>query len=50
MIEVLRIETQEQLERVVAAGCELGQGFHIARPLDAGDAEHLLQVGTSFRC
>jgi EAL domain-containing protein (putative c-di-GMP-specific phosphodiesterase class I) len=29
------LETAEALERVTALGCDTGQGFHIARPLDA---------------
>jgi diguanylate cyclase (GGDEF)-like protein/PAS domain S-box-containing protein len=29
------LETQEALERVTSLGCDTGQGFHIARPLDA---------------
>jgi diguanylate cyclase (GGDEF)-like protein/PAS domain S-box-containing protein len=29
------LETQEALERVASLGCDTGQGFHIARPLDA---------------
>ena len=29
------IETQGQVERLSALGCELGQGFHLGRPADA---------------
>jgi EAL domain-containing protein (putative c-di-GMP-specific phosphodiesterase class I) len=29
------LETAEALERVKSLGCDTGQGFHIARPLDA---------------
>jgi diguanylate cyclase len=29
------LETAEALERVTSLGCDTGQGFHIARPLDA---------------
>ncbi|MEY3273861.1 MAG: hypothetical protein RLZZ341_2767, partial [Pseudomonadota bacterium] len=32
------IETAEQVERLRGLGCELGQGFHLASPLAAGDA------------
>jgi diguanylate cyclase (GGDEF)-like protein/PAS domain S-box-containing protein len=31
------IETQEQLDFLVAAGCELGQGFLLGRPVPAGE-------------
>jgi diguanylate cyclase (GGDEF)-like protein/PAS domain S-box-containing protein len=30
------LETAEALQRVTSLGCDTGQGFHIARPLDAG--------------
>jgi diguanylate cyclase (GGDEF)-like protein len=36
------IETEAQLCRVRGMGCELGQGFHFARPLPIGDARKLL--------
>jgi EAL domain-containing protein (putative c-di-GMP-specific phosphodiesterase class I) len=36
------IETPEQVSRLTALGCELGQGFHIARPVDASAIETLL--------
>jgi diguanylate cyclase len=29
------LETEQALERVTTLGCDTGQGFHIARPLDA---------------
>jgi diguanylate cyclase len=29
------LETAAALDRVAALGCDTGQGFHIARPLDA---------------
>ena len=32
------IESAEQVERLRGLGCELGQGFHLASPLAAGDA------------
>ena len=37
------IETKEQLERVRALGCTLGQGFYFARPLRPKQASALLQ-------
>ena len=36
------IETAEQLEALRSLGCALGQGYHLARPLDPPDAEAYL--------
>jgi diguanylate cyclase (GGDEF)-like protein len=36
------IETAEQLEALRGLGCALGQGYHLARPLDPPDAEAYL--------
>jgi diguanylate cyclase (GGDEF)-like protein/PAS domain S-box-containing protein len=36
------IENAEQVERLRGLGCELGQGFHLASPLAAGDADDWL--------
>ena len=33
------IETQEQLDRLRDLGCDLGQGYHLARPLPEDEAE-----------
>ncbi len=33
------IETELQLERLQELGCELGQGFHLARPAAAADVD-----------
>ena len=38
------IETKEQLEMLRSAGCDLGQGFLLARPLDADEAERVLRA------
>jgi diguanylate cyclase (GGDEF)-like protein len=38
------IETEEQLAMLRAAGCDLGQGFLLARPLDADEAEKVLRA------
>jgi diguanylate cyclase (GGDEF)-like protein len=38
------IEHREQLDLLVALGCELGQGYHLGRPLDAAEAGQLLDV------
>jgi diguanylate cyclase (GGDEF)-like protein len=39
------VETEGQLERLVALGCDYAQGFHLARPLPIGELEALLQRG-----
>src|SRR5512140_1646474 len=39
------VETPEQLERLRSMGCELGQGFWFAKPLDAPAAESLIRSG-----
>jgi EAL domain-containing protein (putative c-di-GMP-specific phosphodiesterase class I) len=31
------VETQEQLDRLVAIGCELAQGYYLGRPKPAQD-------------
>jgi diguanylate cyclase (GGDEF)-like protein/PAS domain S-box-containing protein len=36
------IQTEEQLEKVRALGCEYGQGFLFSHPLNADEAENLL--------
>ena len=38
------IETEAELKLVRALGCHLGQGFILSRPIEAGDAERLLQA------
>jgi diguanylate cyclase (GGDEF)-like protein len=38
------VETQGQLERLTALGCEFAQGFHLSRPLAASAFEALLRV------
>ncbi len=40
------IETVDQLVLLRAAGCTLGQGYLLSRPLDAGSATALLSLGT----
>jgi EAL domain-containing protein (putative c-di-GMP-specific phosphodiesterase class I) len=37
------IERAEQLDKLLALNCELGQGFYFARPLDADAVESLLR-------
>ena len=36
------VETAEQLEHLEAIGCELAQGFYLARPLPREEVEFLL--------
>ncbi len=37
------VETLEQLERVRTLGCDQAQGYHLARAMEAGAAEHFLR-------
>lgn len=39
------IEGSEQVRMLHEMGCELGQGFHFARPMTAGDLDELLHTG-----
>jgi EAL domain-containing protein (putative c-di-GMP-specific phosphodiesterase class I) len=39
------VETEGQLARLMALGCDLAQGFHLSRPLPAAEIEALLSVG-----
>lgn len=41
------IETPGQAAMVRELGCELGQGFHFARPMEADDTEALLEAGSA---
>ena len=38
------VELAEQHEALVEAGCELGQGFHFARPVDPEELERMLEA------
>ena len=40
------VETGEQLQRVRELGCDMAQGFHLARPLPGAAAGDLLETGT----
>jgi diguanylate cyclase (GGDEF)-like protein len=42
------IETMEQLERIQALGCELGQGYLFSRPVAADTIEDLLVAGHTY--
>ena len=37
------IETPDQLAQLLALGCDFGQGFYLAVPMDAADLEPLLE-------
>ena len=37
------VETLDQLQRLVGMGCEFGQGYYFARPVEAKDAEGFLE-------
>jgi len=39
------VETADQLEALRGLGCDLAQGYHLARPLSAGDLTSLLLAG-----
>ena len=39
------IETEFQLRRLRDLGCELGQGYHLARPMQAGRLDDILAGG-----
>lgn len=43
------IETAEELAFLQDAGCTLGQGFHFARPLVAGEIPALIAAGVPWR-
>jgi len=42
------IEQPEQVAALRAAGCELGQGFHLARPMEADAFDKLLRSRASL--
>lgn len=39
------IETEFQLRRLRDLGCDLGQGYHLARPMRAGRLDEILAGG-----
>jgi predicted signal transduction protein with EAL and GGDEF domain len=39
------VETASQLAALRELGCTFGQGYHFAKPLDAGGVEELLEAG-----
>jgi diguanylate cyclase (GGDEF)-like protein/PAS domain S-box-containing protein len=43
------VETEEQLERLRAEGCDEAQGFHLGRPMPAADIRALLDRGDGRR-
>jgi EAL domain-containing protein (putative c-di-GMP-specific phosphodiesterase class I) len=42
------VETAEQLAELRALGCDMAQGFYLARPMDAGAVEALLRADPAF--
>ena len=40
------VETSEQVEALIALGCQLSQGFHFARPQPPEELERLLAIDT----
>lgn len=38
------IETAEQLQALLAAGCDIGQGYHLGRPMEASDIAQILNA------
>jgi EAL domain-containing protein (putative c-di-GMP-specific phosphodiesterase class I) len=44
------VETEEQLARLCELGCDFAQGFHLARPMPAGELEALLVPPTLGAC
>ena len=42
------IETAEQLATLTELGCDLGQGYHFARPMTVAAVEKLMRTGASF--
>jgi c-di-GMP phosphodiesterase Gmr len=43
------IETPEQLARLTEMGCDVGQGFHLARPMPAEELERWMVEGGRAR-
>ncbi len=43
------VETKGQREALVDLGCDVAQGFHVARPAPAAEVEELLLAGSSDR-
>jgi diguanylate cyclase (GGDEF)-like protein/PAS domain S-box-containing protein len=43
------VETAEQLETLAELGCDYAQGYHLARPVPAGQLTELLSSGYSHR-
>jgi EAL domain-containing protein (putative c-di-GMP-specific phosphodiesterase class I) len=41
------VETQEQLQEVREMGCDRAQGYHLHRPMPAGQVEDLLRVAVA---
>jgi diguanylate cyclase (GGDEF)-like protein/PAS domain S-box-containing protein len=44
------VETPEQPDFLIGAGCEAGQGYYLKPPMSADEFRALLEAGTSARC
>jgi EAL domain-containing protein (putative c-di-GMP-specific phosphodiesterase class I) len=44
------IETAEQLEQLRALGCDRGQGYYFAKPLQQGSVQPFLAAHQRVRC
>jgi diguanylate cyclase (GGDEF)-like protein len=42
------IETEDQLRRLTAAGCDLGQGFHLGKPIEYAEINKMLAAGAAI--
>ncbi|NCC49172.1 MAG: EAL domain-containing protein, partial [Clostridia bacterium] len=43
------VETREQFEWLIEAGCDMGQGYYMARPADANVLQDLLAARRIIR-
>ncbi|HIV99976.1 MAG TPA: hypothetical protein H9894_02140 [Candidatus Desulfovibrio intestinipullorum] len=39
------METREQIDALIALGCQVGQGFYYAKPMPAEDFARILEKG-----
>ena len=39
------VETREQIDALIALGCQVGQGFYYAKPMPAEDFARILEKG-----
>jgi EAL domain-containing protein (putative c-di-GMP-specific phosphodiesterase class I) len=43
------IETAEQRTQLCALSCEIGQGYHFSKPLEAGALDELLSTNSKLQ-